>query len=81
MEWCADRRYPVRPGHYHISSPVGGRVAGPTLRAVDEETVHSVILGVQQDRSTVSAQIVNGVFVVDFAWSPFFECRRAYSRL
>jgi hypothetical protein len=43
------------------SSSVGGRVAGPTLRAVDEETVHLVILGVQQDRSTVSAQIVNGV--------------------
>jgi hypothetical protein len=40
---------------------VGGRVAGPTFRAVDEETVHLVILGVQQDRSTVSAQIVNGV--------------------
>jgi hypothetical protein len=29
------------------SSSVGGRVAGPTLRAVDEETVHLVILGVQ----------------------------------
>jgi hypothetical protein len=43
--------------------------------------VHSVILGVQQDRSTVSAQIVNGVFVVEFAWSPFVECRRAYLRL
>jgi hypothetical protein len=43
------------------SSSVDGRVAGPTLRAVDEETVHLVVLGVQQDRSTVSAQIVNGV--------------------
>jgi hypothetical protein len=43
------------------SSSVGGRVAGPTLRAVDEETMHLVILGVQQDRPTVSAQIVNGV--------------------
>jgi hypothetical protein len=45
--------------HFFLS--VGGRVAGPTLRAVDEETVHLVILAVQQDRSTVSAQIVNGV--------------------
>jgi hypothetical protein len=43
------------------SSSVGGRVAGPTLRAVDEETMHLVILGVQQNRPTVSAYIVNCV--------------------
>jgi hypothetical protein len=45
----------------HFLVSLGGRAAGPTLRAVDEETVHLVILGVKQDRSTVSAQIVNGV--------------------
>jgi hypothetical protein len=43
------------------SSSVGGRVAGTTLRAVDEETVGLVVLGVQQDRPTVSAYIVNCV--------------------
>jgi hypothetical protein len=43
------------------SSSVDGRVAGTTLRAMDEETVHLVVLGVQQDGSTVSAYIVNCV--------------------
>jgi hypothetical protein len=43
------------------SSSVVGRVAGPTLHAVDEETVHLVVLGMQQDCSAVSTYIVNGV--------------------
>jgi hypothetical protein len=46
-------------------SSVDGRVAGTTLRAVDEKTVHLVVLGVQQDRSTVSAYIVNCVRASD----------------
>jgi hypothetical protein len=35
------------------------------LRAVDEKTVHLVVLGVQQDRPTVSAYIVNCVRASD----------------
>jgi hypothetical protein len=35
-------------GQLPHSSSVGGRVAGPALRAVDEETMHLVFLGVQQ---------------------------------
>jgi hypothetical protein len=47
------------------ASSVVGRVAGTTLLAVDEETVHLVVLGVQQDRPTVSAYIVNCVRASD----------------
>jgi hypothetical protein len=36
------------------SSSVVGRVAGSTFHAVDEETVHLVVLGMQQDCSAVS---------------------------
>jgi len=32
-----------------------GRVAGPALRAVDEEAMHLIVLGVQQDRPAVAA--------------------------
>jgi hypothetical protein len=43
------------------SSSVDGRVAGPALRAVDEQPVHLIVLGVHQDRPTVAAQKINGV--------------------
>jgi hypothetical protein len=36
-------------------SSVNGRVAGPALRAVDEEAMHLIVLGVQQDRLAVTA--------------------------
>jgi hypothetical protein len=34
---------------------VNGRVAGPALRAMDEEAMHLIVLGVQQDRPAVAA--------------------------
>jgi hypothetical protein len=44
-----------------ISKSVDGGVAGPALRAVDEEAVNLIILGVHQDRPKVAAQKINGV--------------------
>jgi hypothetical protein len=43
---------PFGLGHH---SSVNGRVAGPALRAVDEEAMHLIVLGVQQDRPAVAA--------------------------
>jgi hypothetical protein len=43
------------------SSSVDGRVARPALRAVDEQPVHLIVLGVHQDCPTVAAQKINGV--------------------
>jgi hypothetical protein len=43
------------------SSSVDGRVAGPTLRAVDEEAVDLIVLGVHQDRPAVAAKKIDGV--------------------
>jgi hypothetical protein len=40
---------------------VVGRVAGLALRAADEEAVHLIVLGVQQDRPAVTAKKINGV--------------------
>ena len=40
---------------------VNGRVVRATLRAVDEETVHLVVLGVQQDRPAVPANEIDRV--------------------
>jgi hypothetical protein len=42
-------------------SSVDGRVAGPTLRAVDEEAVDLIVLGVHQDRPAVAAKKIDGV--------------------
>jgi hypothetical protein len=50
----------VAPHCEHRSS-VNGRVAGPALRAVDEEAVRLIVLGVQQDRPAVAALKINGV--------------------
>jgi hypothetical protein len=38
-----------------------GRVAGLALGAADEEAVHLIVLGVQQDRPAVTAKKINGV--------------------
>ena len=43
---------PLGLGHH---SSVNSRVAGPALRAVDEEAMHLIVLGVQQDRPAVAA--------------------------
>ena len=48
-------------GGWRHSLSVDGRVAGPALRAVDEQPVHLIVLGVHQDCPTVAAQKINGV--------------------
>jgi hypothetical protein len=48
----------LQSGHH---SSVDGRVAGTTLRAVDKEAMHLIVLGVQQDRPAVAAEKINGV--------------------
>jgi hypothetical protein len=52
---------PASSGGWRHSSSVDGCVAGPALRAVDEQPVHLIVLGVHQDRPTVAAQKINGV--------------------
>jgi hypothetical protein len=38
-----------------------GRVARLALRTADEEAVHLIVVGVQQDRPAVTAKKINGV--------------------
>jgi hypothetical protein len=51
----------LQSDHYRIPRQSSVALQDPPLHAVDEEAVHLVVLGMQQDRSAVSAQIVNGV--------------------
>ena len=44
-----------------VSLGVDGRVLIGALGAVDEDAMHLIVLGVQQDRPAVAAQKINGV--------------------